>query len=175
MSCRTLKLSRELHWKSFWCHDLFTLQNDGGKVSPFERISWLTYKWRTRHSTTMALLVTMAFVETRFWLWLRLFYLPSSWLPLNFFETTQLCMTTATCADVDTPGIQVMNAILANMWPSLGKGILENMRANPVLVDPLSPRTSSRHPTISTSYQSYCTTLCRNINWSTQVWMFCRV
>lgn len=34
------------------------------------------------------------------------------------------------------PGIQVMNAILANMWPSMGKEILQDMRSNPVLVDP---------------------------------------
>lgn len=36
----------------------------------------------------------------------------------------------------DKPGIQLINALLANMWPSLGRGILDNMRANPVLVDP---------------------------------------
>lgn len=38
--------------------------------------------------------------------------------------------------NVDQPGIQVMNAILANMWPSLGKSILENMRAKPTSIDP---------------------------------------
>lgn len=36
----------------------------------------------------------------------------------------------------DKPGIQVMKAILANMWPSLGKSILHNMRANPTWIDP---------------------------------------
>jgi len=34
------------------------------------------------------------------------------------------------------PGILLINAILANMWPNLGDGILKNMRANPVLIDP---------------------------------------
>ena len=34
------------------------------------------------------------------------------------------------------PGAQVVNAILADMWPSLGDSILTNIRANPVLVDP---------------------------------------
>jgi hypothetical protein len=36
----------------------------------------------------------------------------------------------------EKPGIQVINAILANMWPPMSNSLLEDMRANPLLADP---------------------------------------